>query len=309
MSIVGNIFDVQSFSVHDGPGTRTTIFLKGCPLKCEWCCNPESWSKHMEVLYRSFKCKGCGKCVSLCNKHAISIDDNKGLRFDKSLCNDCTSFECVDACCNEAIELIGKEYSVDDVINLLLRHQNSWGDDGGVTFSGGESLYQREFLLEVLKKCQQHYIHTAIETTAFCKTEAFLEVMKYVDFSFIDIKHMDSDQHKKKTGVSNELILHNIIKLIESDWDGHLIIRVPLIEGFNDNEENINRVVEFMNNVGLKEVNLLPFHRMGESKWTGIGKEYSYAENQPTPESIMNEFQTIFESKGISCYLGGDLPI
>ncbi|MCM1990849.1 4-hydroxyphenylacetate decarboxylase activase [Oceanirhabdus seepicola] len=307
MDLKGNIFDIQGFSVHDGPGSRTTVFLKGCPLKCEWCANPESWITSQEIMYRKFKCKSCGNCLESCNLSAISID-NGVLKFNKELCSNCTSFECADSCYNDAIDVIGDEYTVDALMDRLQRDRDSWGPEGGVTFSGGEPLMQHEFLLEVLKKCNEEYIHTAIETTALVSTDIFMTIMEYIDFAFIDVKHFNEASHINKTGVSNKLILANIKTLVNSNWSGELILRMPVIEGFNDTEENISALIDFMKENSLSEINILPFHRMGESKWNGIGKDYSYSSFEATSEETLLYIKNRFTHAGLQCYIGSDTP-
>lgn len=302
-----SIFDIQSFSVHDGPGSRTTIFFKGCPLKCEWCANPESWNKSIDVMWRKSKCTLCGKCIDACNSSAIQIISGLVSR-DTQKCIACSNKECVSACANRALEKIGSTYTTEAIMRTLNSHRDSWGPEGGVTFSGGEPLFQSKQLIVLLKNCADEYIHTAIETTAFCKKDTFLEVFNYIDFAFIDIKHMDSKKHLEKTGIDNRLILSNIEALSKSDWSGRLIIRVPVIHGFNDTKENILSLCEFMLNLGLTEVNLLPFHSMGESKWTGLSKEYEFSGVKSTSQENLELLKTLISDKGLHCYIGSNTP-
>ena len=192
----------------------------------------------------------------------------------------------------------------------ILRDSQFWASGGGVTFSGGEALFQKDFLLAMLKECKKNHVHRAIETTAFAKTEDFLEVFSLINYGMIDIKHMDPVKHKEKTGVSNELIHKNISALAASGWTkngGRLVLRMPIIQDFNDSVENALRTADFMNKNGLFEINILSFHRLGESKWTQLGKEYKYKSYEPTSAEKMSELQDIYLDQGIACYINEEL--
>lgn len=305
----GLLFDIQSYSVHDGPGCRTTCFISGCYLKCEWCANPESWLGKEQIMYSQAKCKhnqGCSRCEIACSSKAVSFNHEEELIMDWEKCRNCTTFGCTKVCYHEALRVCGKYYSERELLRILNRDRQFWGKNGGVTFSGGEPFYQRDFLFAMLKRCRESYINTAIETTAFIDTEIFLNTMKYVDFAFIDLKHMDSNMHKEKTGVNNDLILKNIEALVNSGWKGRLVLRIPVIKDYNDTEENMIETAKFMEGLGLYEINLLPFHRMGDSKWNQLGKEYAYSKDEATSEEKMNQLQEIFLNRRIACYVGSD---
>lgn len=310
----GLIFDIQPYSVHDGPGCRTLVFLSGCPLCCQWCSNPEGIVLKRRIMYSTQKCKnlnsGCVRCIEACPHNAIKVsgDSNRILEFDRSLCLKCETYDCSKACLHEAIKLSGEWMPVSELMKVLSRDRQYWGGKGGVTFSGGEALTQKEFLLSALKQCQEVYIHTAIETTAYAPTATFLEVFKYVDFAFIDVKNMDSNRHKEKTGVNNELILKNIAILATSDWKGRLILRMPVIRDYNDSDENIMMLAEFMKKIGLYEINILPFHRLGDSKWTQLGMTYKYRDEKPTSPEVMDHIQEYFLEQRIACYKGHETP-
>ena len=287
--------------------------MSGCFLKCEWCANPESLEYKQKILFSDSKCKhkeGCVRCKKVCPSDAITFDElncfSKKIDINRQLCDECTTFECSKACYNEAIRVCGKNYSVNELMNILNRDRQFWGQNGGVTFSGGEPFYQHEFLIAVLKRCKNSYIHTAIETTAFIDTEIFLNAMQYIDFAFIDLKHMNSNKHKEKTGAYNELILKNIEELVKSNWQGRLVIRTPIIKDYNDDYKNIIETADFMRKLGLFEINILPFHRMGDSKWSQLGKIYPYKEYEATNDEKMYELQTLFLDRGIACYVGSD---
>jgi pyruvate formate lyase activating enzyme len=309
MDIKGNIFDIQSFSVHDGPGCRTTVFMSGCPLSCKWCANPESWSKKPQVMFSELSCrykKGCSTCKDKCTKGGLNFDNENRPVLNWDICKDCDTFECSNACYYNALKACSKEYNIDELINVLKRDSNNWRSDGGVTFSGGEPFMQSEFLINTLKECKKYDFHTAIETSGYTSEDIFLEAMKYIDFAFVDVKHMDREKHKEKTGVYNDLILNNISSLKKSNWNGRIVLRVPVIGDFNDCNENIQDLIDFMHSNNLFEINILPFHRLGESKWEQLGKKYDYADNGDIDYIRLEEIQDMFLEADIACYIAHD---
>jgi len=309
--MVGLIFDIQGYSVHDGSGCRTLVFLSGCPLRCTWCANPEGQLLRPRVMYRERKCVHTHyRCVRACPNNAIRIKDGESppLRFDRSICDRCDSMDCVKACLSEALQIAGRTYTVDELMQILVRDQGFWGSQGGVTFGGGEPLFQAEFLLAVLEKCRSNYMHTAVETSAHADTDVLMEVLKRTDWMFIDIKHMDSAAHRAETGAGNELILQNIEVAASTGWDGRLIIRVPIVPGYNDTVENLRATAAFMVKLNLQEVNLLPFHRLGHSKYEQLGLNYEYAQAPSPSREIMQSHQHIFEAAGLQCYVGSETP-
>lgn len=304
------IFDIQGFSVHDGPGSRTLIFFAGCPLRCAWCSNPEGLELKQNVMFVGKKCKrskyACTRCVEACPHGAVSLvvdDEGAPPLLDHDRCASCATFECVASCYAEAIKLSGTWMTREDVQDVVLRDRKYWSDGGGVTFSGGEALMQHEFVRELARWCKESKIHTGIETTAYAERSVFMGVMQHIDFAFIDIKHMDSNRHLEKTDVCNELILGNITALAQSGWPGRLIIRMPVIRGYNDSDENIRALAAFMNGLGLYEVNILPFHRLGDSKYTQLGKSYEYSDETPTSEEKLEHIQDLFLDQNIACYV------
>lgn len=311
MNKKGLIFDIQSFSVHDGPGCRTNVFFAGCPLQCKWCANPESWLQKKHVMFAEAVCKwekGCRACKQACPQDSIAFaaDGKPGIAWD--ICKHCDTFDCVAICPNNALKQCGKEYTVDGLVAVLRRDFNNWGSAGGVTFSGGDPLLQEEFLLEVLKKCHTLQIHTAIETSGYAKPAVFLEIMEHLDFAFIDVKHMDREKHKAGTGVYNDLILDNIEALTRSGWEGRLVLRQPTIAGYNDSEENAYKLIEFMHRNAVYEINLLKFHRLGLTKWEQLGKRYEYSEHGDITDEKMEQLQAIYLDHDIACYIGDDTP-
>ena len=307
----GLIFDVQSFSTHDGPGCRTSVFFSGCPLRCKWCANPESWVLRPHMMFTEGTCKwkdGCRLCVSRCPYGAIREDENGAMQLDRARCQSCKSYACRDICPSGCFKQPVREYTVEELMKILRRDMQNWGRVGGVTFSGGEPCLQYDFLCEVLRQCRSLYIHTAIETSAHVPEEVFLSVMKGIDFAFVDIKNMDDQKHIEGTGVSNKLTLSNIRALRRSGWPGRLVLRTPIIGGYNDSDENALRAIEFMNETGCAEINLLQFHRMGVSKWTQLGMEYAYAEkgHGDVSDERLEHLQQLYLKNNIVCYLKND---
>ena len=307
----GLMFDIQSYSVHDGPGCRTNVFFIGCPLECRWCANPESWKRKKHIMFAEKVCKydkGCRACRNTCPKDSIKFDENGKPSITWSICEDCESFECISICPNNALKQCVKEYTVDGLMKILKRDFSNWGSEGGVTFTGGDPLMHHDFLYDVLMECKKSHIHTAIETSGFATEENFLKILTNINFAFIDVKNMDTEAHKWGTGVGNELILSNIEALVKSPWNGRLVLRQPTIHGYNDSDENAMKLIEFMKRLDLFEINLLKFHRMGTSKWEQLGKQYEYVDHGDMTDERMKELQTLYLDNGIACYIGDDTP-
>lgn len=305
--VQGLIFDIQGHSVHDGPGTRTTVFMNGCPLCCVWCCNPEGLFRKPVIMYRESKCIHCGDCLRACPHGALSVVDGK-LTHDREKCDVCETHDCVKACLNEGVIESGRYYTRAALMRILKRDQQFWGKNGGVTFSGGEPLSQRGFIPGVLAECKKLQMHVCVETTSYLPTDYYLGVMKNIDWVFTDIKHMDTAVHKELTGVDNARILHNITELARANWDGVIMPRIPIIPGCNDTDDNLLETVRFIKGIGLDAVNILPFHRLGESKYRQIGRAYAFAEQPPPSEERMRHLKALVESQGVICLVGWETP-
>lgn len=306
----GLIFDIQSHSIHDGPGNRTTVFMSGCRLSCQWCANPESWQPQKKMLFSEMRCvasQGCTRCVESCASQAITVEDGK-LILDNALCQACRTLTCTHACQPQALKQCGHDYSADALLQRLQHDRDFWGEEGGVTFSGGDPFVQHRFLGNIARRCREAGIHTAIETTAYVREEIFLDAMRFIDFAFIDVKHQDAEIHRQYTGVDNTLILSNIRAMARSDWPGRLVLRVPVIAGINDTDDNIQALAAFMESAGVYEVNLLPFHRLGASKWQQLGKAYPAQHQQPPTDTRLAEIEQFFTQKRLACYIGSDTP-
>jgi len=249
------IFDIQRNSFVDGPGIRTTVFFKGCNLKCKWCHNPESQSARAQMMFYKNKCTGCGKCMEVCPNKLEKCD----------FCGKCTYL-----CPNDARKLCGMEYSVDEVLKEVMKDKVFFdASDGGVTFSGGECMLRIDFLTEILKKCKENKIHTAVDTAGNVPWECFEGIIPHTDLFLYDIKCFSESLHISGTGVSNKLILENLKKL-SGNFDGDIIIRVPVISGFNADMDEMKKISEFVESLKIKEVELLPYHKMGEHKYEAL---------------------------------------
>jgi pyruvate formate lyase activating enzyme len=307
----GLIFDIQGYSVHDGPGTRTLIFLNGCPLRCTWCANPEGQKIRQCLMYKPQFCKSCPlRCVDSCPAHAVtrSSGENGLVQFDRSLCDLCGSMECLKSCYMRALQRSGKWYGVEEVMAILGRDRDYWGPKGGVTLSGGEPLMQNQFATALLRRCHESFIDTCVETSGHVSRKVLQEVAQYVQWFFIDVKHMDPARHRDGTGVGNQTILDNIRWLCSNQWSGRLLLRMPVIPGFNDTEQNAEATLAFLKECGLNEINLLPFHRLGASKHSQLGSRYEFEEQAAMKPEELEPLAAIYRRAGVQCYLGSDTP-
>lgn len=302
----GFIFDIQGFSVHDGPGCRTLIFLKGCSLHCTWCSNPEGIAPSPEPLYNLEKCISDLLCVDACPLQGILIDEG-GLIFDRVKCSACTTFDCVKACCTGALRVGGYHTPIETIYAKIQRDRQYWGDKGGITLTGGEPYFQPEFARELLKKCFEGFIHTAVETCGNVPWKNIEPSLPWLDWIFYDLKHMDPEIHKSATGHSNKIILENALKLSEK-FTGRMVFRMPVIPGFNDSGEHIKAMAAFILTTGRNEINLLPVHHLGREKYSLLNREYAMDSSGIMSDEALRTIQSLFSNAGITCYLGSDTP-
>ena len=285
----GTVFNIQRYSIHDGPGIRTTVFLKWCPLNCWWCQNPESQLSGREMVFWEDRCIGCGACSTICPSGAIQIKNGIPVT-EKEKCILCG--KCIEKCPALAREMIGKKITAEEIIKEVEKDLVFYEESGGgVTFSGGEPLGQSEFLEELLNACQKKKIHTAVDTSGYVSWEILNKISSKVDLFLYDLKIMDSERHKKYTGVSNELILENLKKL--SSVHNNIFVRFPVIPGINDDYQNIKEMGEFLSSLKVTQVNLLPYHYIGVDKYRRLGRTYKLATTQPPSEEKLSEISAI----------------
>lgn len=298
----GLIFNIQHYSIHDGPGIRTTVFLKGCPLRCIWCSNPEGQEMAPEVLYNKNRCSKCYQCIDVCPHGAISVAQDGFITINRYICNRCKEHMCVSACDEGALQLVGQFITVEELMQEvqkdILFYRNS---NGGVTLSGGEPTSQPQFTSELFKKCKEKGIHTVLDTCGYTSWESLKRVLEYTDLVLYDIKHIEPEKHKKFTGVSNEIILKNA-QAIFNNTNVYTIIRIPIIPKYNDSKQNMNAIARFVKEIGGKEVNLLPYHKLGMGKYERLSMNYSVRTQTPTKETL-EEIKAVFESQGLRCLM------
>lgn len=294
------IFDIQRYSIHDGPGIRTTVFVKGCPLRCKWCANPESQASYSEIFIRKDRCNRCGKCLNTCPLGAIVLNGD-GLYLDRSRCDLC--MKCVDVCLTGAISRTGKDMSVNEVVEEVSKDEIFYHNSGGgVTISGGEPLYQEAFTLSLLKECKKKGFHTALDTSGYGKWRMLDEILEYTDLVLFDIKHLDSDRHCEATGVGNEIILKNLKKIGEKGK--RIWIRVPVIPGYNNSKEHIKRLADFLAEMPIEKVSLLAYHEWGKEKYTALGRDYLLNSLSSLKEEELYPLKNILETCGLKVTIG-----
>lgn len=301
-----NLFDIQRYSIHDGSGIRTLVFFKGCPLKCDWCCNPESQFALPEMAYFPDNCIRCDKCIPACPYGAIK-EVNNILITDRTFCRECyhseNPLQCTEVCPSLARKAIGKSYTLDEVMKEVLKDEFLFKQTGGgVTLSGGEPTSQAEFARELLKELQDNWINTAIETCGFCKWEDLESLLPYLDEMFIDFKIYDSVEHEKYTGVKNDLILNNLRNLgaVLDNYKINIVVRTPVIPGITDSKDNIENICRFLSEVGLKNIEFLKYHKLGRGKYLSIGKEYKHPDIEPPTDEFIAICDDIARNYGLN---------
>ena len=297
------ISDIQRYCLHDGPGIRTTVFFKGCPLSCLWCSNPETQCMQPELSYFRSKCTNCSTCVSCCPVNAISkVED--GIEINRKICNLCGI--CSENCLGNALKIIGKWMTVEEVVHELVKDVPFYRrTNGGVTVSGGSPTMQSEFLLQLLKKCKNLGLHTAMETEGCFVWDSVKDIFNYLDLILFDLKIINADAHKKYTGKSNELTLANV-KMIDGFTDCELIIRVPLIPEYTFYESNMLDIADVMSGLNrVKEINLLPFHQFGEAKYQRMDVPYKLDKQATMEEKEVKPWVDYFENMGYKVKIGG----
>jgi len=300
---MGLIFDIQRFSIHDGPGIRTTVFLKGCPLRCFWCQNPEGLSSRPQLDFVASRCTRCGECAKVCpvGAHVFDGDAHVIRRESCTLCG-----ACAEVCLPGALTLVGEDKSVEEIVGIAAQDRVYYEQSGGgVTLSGGEPLMQPEFAGDLLAACREEGIHTALDTSLHCPPEVLDRVLPLTDLFLIDIKHLDSVRHQEATGVGNEQILANAATLGAVAIP--IIVRVAVVPSFNDSTDAIRAIAEFTSPFRkLEYLELLPFHRLGESKYRSLGLETRTSHLDPLSRERMTELADAARTVGIPVRVAGE---
>lgn len=295
----GYIFNIQKFSLHDGPGIRTTIFFKGCNLHCAWCANPESQQLHPQTTLDAQKCLGCMACVIACASGARLAAQNLP-KVDFQKCTGCGA--CVQACPAQAIGLEGRRVSVQDVLQEALKDKPFYDQSGGgVSFSGGEVLLQQEFATALARELHAHGVHVAIETAAAVPEDQFQRFLKEIDYVFMDLKHYDDARHREGTGIGNGKIIANLRSLIASGLD--YTVRIPVIPNYNDAIADAHGFASLLKELGAAHVQLLPFHQLGERKYQLLHRDYAYAGKPQLHREDLQNYRNIFMQYGIEAQL------
>lgn len=299
------IFNIVRGSFVDGHGIRTTVFLKGCPLRCAWCCNVEGQLLPNELKVTPDLCNLCGRCLEICPQDAIRLHPDEAggpVIVDRAKCDGCGL--CTPKCYKGALETFGKRYTVDELFALVQKDENHYRiSGGGVTIGGGEATMQAEFTYAFVKKCHENYLHAAIDTCGYTTTALGFECLKEADLLLYDLKHMDSEIHKKLTGVSNELILSNLKKL--NDLGQDIIIRIPVIPGLNDSEENLNAMAAFLSKLpSVERIDLIGYHNYSQKKYLQLGRAY-LLDMPAATEEYMQDVKKLFEQYSLNAQIGG----
>ncbi|WP_243134737.1 glycyl-radical enzyme activating protein [Acetobacterium wieringae] len=309
----GTVLNIQRFTIHDGPGIRTEVFLKGCPLQCRWCSNPESMKVQPEVGVNKEACLGidhCGWCVDKCPNVALILEEKKIVAIDREKCSNCLS--CATSCPNDTLKIFGNSMTVEEIMKIVRSDRNYYEQSGGgLTLSGGDPLVQWKFSLEILKACKLTNIHTCVETELFCKKEIIDHILPYTDLIITDIKHMDTQKHKLFTNVGNEVILDNIKYIVKNNAD--VVIRIPIVPGHNNDDENIRITAEFISkelNNRIHQLQLLPYRPLGVDKYASLGLSYSMnGQEKINRDEYKKEIENIamkFQSYGIPAVTGAN---
>ncbi|UCB52565.1 MAG: glycyl-radical enzyme activating protein [Candidatus Zixiibacteriota bacterium] len=303
MRDTGIVFDIKRYAIHDGPGIRTTVFLKGCLLDCPWCHNPEGKNEKPEFMWWAEKCIGCRDCQNACPQDAISFSDGS-LLLDTPKCDFCGA--CTDVCPSEALKQVGQKMTVAQVLKVIEKDRAFYDQSGGgVSLSGGEPLLQPDFACALLGACKERGIHTAVDTCGHVDSDALMRIGEQVDLFLYDLKVIDDEKHESFTGVSNKLILENLKKL--SDCGQRTIVRFPLVPGVNDDEKDIQEVGELLSSLGgVKEINVLPYHKGGVEKLERLRNSKNKFFTDQTPSvDVLNEVKSKLRAFGLRVELGG----
>ena len=294
------VTNIQGYSIHDGPGIRTVVFLKGCGLECQWCSNPECISPHPEVGFIKALCTKCGKCAEVCPNGALVYETGKLPRIDRARCKGCGM--CCSACSYKALVLYGQAMNAEEIFDIVNRDKMFYKTSGGgVTVSGGEALQQSQLVSDLFQKCCHADINTCIETSGYAAESSLERVLSYTDYILYDLKYMNPKKHRQYTGKPNNLILSNAKFVAESGVE--TLFRMPLIPGINDDEQNIKETADFLHGLGHNclRIELMPYHRLGKGKYESLNKKYPLPDVPSPGSEHLVSIKKAFESGGIMC--------
>jgi pyruvate formate lyase activating enzyme len=299
----GLVFNIQRYAIHDGSGVRTLVFMKGCPLRCRWCSNPEGQEGHPEIGFMASRCVGTeickARCVAACPEQSITLSREGKATVDRGSCAPCR--ECSEACYYGALELIGREMTLAEVLLEVEKDRPFYRrSGGGVTVGGGEPLMQAEFVTRLLEACQARHLHTAVETTGFGSKRHLEAMLEHVDLVYFDVKHMDPARHQEFTGVPNRPILENLRAVLSADRPCEVIVRITTIPGVNDSEENISASARFAAELGCEKIELVPYHQLGVGKYAQYGREYRLGNVESPTRERMERLRRLVEGFGLT---------
>lgn len=294
----GVIFNIQKYSVNDGPGIRTVVFLKGCPLRCRWCANPESQLSKVQILWDNKKCRHCQHCISVCPQSAISLSDGR-MQIDPNKCSGCKA--CTEECPSRALEAEGETKMVREILDVVMQDEVFYEESkGGITLSGGEILAQPGFAAELLAAAKEKGLHTCCETTGFANTEVFDYVTKQADLLLFDLKHWNGEKHREGTGVDRTLPYENLKRAIEKGKE--VLPRIPVIPGYNDSLTDAAEFARILCEAGAQRCQLLPFHQFGENKYHLLNRNYAYEDLPSLHREDLSEYLQVFLERGIDAF-------
>ncbi len=297
------VFDIERYATEDGPGIRTVVFFKGCNLRCSWCQNPESHIREPQIMYYRNNCVECGRCVESCSSGAITNHPVFGFVTDHEKCNLCGS--CIDVCYTDARKVVGRSMTIEEIMSEIMKDLSYYSESGGgVTFSGGEPLLYPETVSILAQRCQDAGIHTALETAGSVPQGSFDTVLPFIDLVYFDLKHIDSEIHQKHTGMPLDSILPNIGRV--SNHSGRMIVRIPVVPGFNNDSDTLKLMFSYLRDeTSVQEVELLPFHRLGQPKYEGLGLNYSMADTANLGVSDCEVYAESGRALGLTVRVGG----